>query len=133
MGVAMGAGVEVAVEGAGRRALAKGDLTGVVRARRRAAAAMREIRRTLAFAFVCNAGGAPLAAGLRSPPSCPRPRSWPPPRRPVPGLHRRERAAAAPLAERRPAARACRVEPKRRRTVAARRLSRPRRRRSPGQ
>ncbi|MEE3098178.1 MAG: copper-transporting ATPase, partial [Pseudomonadota bacterium] len=56
----------VAVESAGVT-LVKGDLTGVVRARELAEATMRNIRQNLFFAFVYNAAGVPLAAGLLYP------------------------------------------------------------------
>ncbi|MFV0473096.1 MAG: heavy metal translocating P-type ATPase [Pikeienuella sp.] len=66
VGVAMGAGADVAKESAGVT-LVKGDLRGVVRARRLSRAAMRNIRQNLFFAFVYNAVGVPVAAGLLYP------------------------------------------------------------------
>lgn len=62
VGVAMGAGADVAIQSAGVTLL-KGDLTGLVRARRLSAAVMRNIRQNLVFAFVYNAAGIPIAAG----------------------------------------------------------------------
>jgi len=66
VGIAMGAGADVAVESAGIT-LVKGDLTGLVRARRLSQATMRNIRQNLFFAFVYNAAGVPLAAGILYP------------------------------------------------------------------
>src|SRR5262249_15549270 len=66
VGIAMGTGTDVAIESAGIT-LIKGDLTGIVRARRLSAAAMRNIRQNLMFAFVYNAAGVPIAAGLLYP------------------------------------------------------------------
>jgi Cu+-exporting ATPase len=66
VGVAMGAGADVAIESAGVTLLS-GDLRGVLRARRLSAAVMRNIRQNLAFAFVYNLAGVPLAAGLLYP------------------------------------------------------------------
>ena len=66
VGIAMGTGADVAVESAGVT-LVKGDLNGVVRARRLAEATMRNIRQNLFFAFVYNAAGVPLAAGVLYP------------------------------------------------------------------
>ena len=66
VGIAMGTGADVAVESAGLT-LVKGDLTGIVRARRLAEATMRNIRQNLFFAFVYNTAGIPLAAGLLYP------------------------------------------------------------------
>jgi P-type Cu+ transporter len=62
----MGGGADVAVESAGLT-LMSGDLMGVVRARRLAVATMRNIRQNLFFAFVYNALGVPLAAGVLYP------------------------------------------------------------------
>jgi P-type Cu+ transporter len=62
VGIAMGTGTDVAMESAGITLL-RGDLTGIVRARRLSAATMRNIRQNLFFAFVYNALGVPLAAG----------------------------------------------------------------------
>ena len=66
VGIAMGAGADVAVESAGIT-LMGGDLRGVVRARRLATATMRNIRQNLFFAFAYNALGIPLAAGVLYP------------------------------------------------------------------
>jgi Cu+-exporting ATPase len=66
VGIAMGTGTDVAMESAGITLL-KGDLTGIVRARRLSAAAMRNIRQNLFFAFVYNAAGVPIAAGVLYP------------------------------------------------------------------
>ena len=66
VGIAMGTGADVAVESAGVT-LVKGDLRGIVRARTLAAATMRNIRQNLFFAFVYNAAGVPLAAGVLFP------------------------------------------------------------------
>ena len=66
VGIAMGAGADVAIESAGIT-LMRGDLTGVVRARNLATATMRNIRQNLFFAFVYNALGVPLAAGVLYP------------------------------------------------------------------
>jgi Cu+-exporting ATPase len=66
VGIAMGTGADVAVESAGIT-LVKGDLTGIVRARRLAAATMRNIRQNLFFAFVYNTAGVPIAAGILYP------------------------------------------------------------------
>jgi P-type E1-E2 ATPase len=61
VGIAMGTGTDVAIESAGVTLL-KGDLTGIVRARRLSAATMRNIRQNLFFAFIYNAAGVPIAA-----------------------------------------------------------------------
>ncbi len=66
VGIAMGTGTEVAIESAGITLL-KGDLTGILRARRLSQATMRNIRQNLFFAFVYNAAGVPVAAGLLYP------------------------------------------------------------------
>jgi Cu+-exporting ATPase len=66
VGIAMGAGADVAVESAGITLL-KGDLNGLVRARKLAQATMRNIRQNLFFAFVYNSAGVPLAAGILYP------------------------------------------------------------------
>lgn len=66
VGVAMGAGADVAIESAGVTLLS-GDLTGVVRARRLSRAVIRNIRQNLLFAFGYNALGVPLAAGVLYP------------------------------------------------------------------
>jgi Cu+-exporting ATPase len=67
VGVAMGTGTDVALESAGITLL-KGDLTGIVRARKLSAAVMQNIRQNLVFAFIYNAAGVPIAAGLLYPP-----------------------------------------------------------------
>jgi Cu+-exporting ATPase len=66
VGIAMGTGTDVAIESAGVTLL-KGDLTGIVRARRLSAATMRNIRQNLFFAFIYNAAGIPIAAGALYP------------------------------------------------------------------
>jgi Cu+-exporting ATPase len=66
VGVAMGTGADVAMESAGIT-LVKGDLEGLVRARRLSEATMRNIRQNLFFAFVYNALGVPIAAGVLYP------------------------------------------------------------------
>ena len=66
VGIAMGTGADVAIESAGFT-LVKGDLTGIVRARRLARATMRNIRQNLFFAFAYNAAGVPVAAGVLYP------------------------------------------------------------------
>jgi Cu+-exporting ATPase len=66
VGIAMGTGTDVAMESAGIT-LVKGDLTGIVRARHLSAAVMRNIRQNLFFAFVYNAAGVPIAAGVLYP------------------------------------------------------------------
>ncbi|MDK3071960.1 heavy metal translocating P-type ATPase [Sedimentitalea sp. JM2-8] len=66
VGIAMGTGADVAVESAGVT-LVRGDLRAIVRARRLAHATMRNIRQNLFFAFVYNAAGVPVAAGILFP------------------------------------------------------------------
>jgi Cu+-exporting ATPase len=66
VGIAMGAGADVAIESAGVTLL-KGDLTGLVRARRLSRAVMRNIRQNLLFAFAYNVAGIPIAAGMLYP------------------------------------------------------------------
>ena len=66
VGVAMGAGADVAIESAGVTLLS-GDLYGLVRARRLSRAVMRNIRQNLAFAFAYNLAGVPIAAGVLYP------------------------------------------------------------------
>ncbi len=66
VGIAMGHGTDVAMESAGVTLL-KGDLNGIVRARQLSAATMSNIRQNLFFAFVYNAAGVPIAAGLLYP------------------------------------------------------------------
>ena len=66
VGIAMGTGTDVAIESAGIT-LVKGDLTGIVRARRLSQATMANIRQNLFFAFVYNAAGVPVAAGVLYP------------------------------------------------------------------
>lgn len=63
VGVAMGTGTDVAIENAGIT-LVKGDLRGIVRARRLSRVTIRNIRQNLAFAFLYNALGIPIAAGV---------------------------------------------------------------------
>jgi P-type Cu+ transporter len=63
VGIAMGTGTDVAIENAGIT-LVKGDLRGIVRARKLSRAAIRNIKQNLAFAFVYNALGIPVAAGV---------------------------------------------------------------------
>ncbi|CCE10179.1 copper-transporting P-type ATPase [Bradyrhizobium sp. STM 3843] len=66
VGIAMGTGTDVAMESAGVTLL-KGDLGGIARARRLSAATMRNIRQNLFFAFIYNAAGIPIAAGILYP------------------------------------------------------------------
>ncbi|HRE87080.1 MAG TPA: heavy metal translocating P-type ATPase [Accumulibacter sp.] len=66
VGIAMGTGADVAIESAGFT-LVKGDLNGIVRARRLARATMRNIKQNLFFALVYNAAGVPVAAGILYP------------------------------------------------------------------
>jgi len=66
VGLAMGSGTDVAIESAGITLL-RGDLTGIVTARRLSLATMRNIRQNLMFAFVYNVAGIPIAAGLLYP------------------------------------------------------------------
>ena len=66
VGVAMGAGSDVAIESAGVTLL-KGDLQGLVRARHLSRAVMRNIRQNLVFAFAYNVAGIPIAAGILYP------------------------------------------------------------------
>jgi Cu+-exporting ATPase len=63
VGIAMGTGTDVAMQSAGVT-LVKGDLLGIVRARRLSQATMRNIRQNLFFAFIYNALGVPIAAGV---------------------------------------------------------------------
>jgi Cu+-exporting ATPase len=62
----MGTGTDVAIESAGITLL-KGDLQGIVRARLLSRAVMRNIRQNLFFAFIYNAAGVPIAAGILFP------------------------------------------------------------------
>jgi Cu+-exporting ATPase len=66
VGIAMGTGADVAMESAAVT-LVKGDLQGIVRARRLSRAVMRNIRQNLFFAFVFNAAAVPVAAGVLYP------------------------------------------------------------------
>jgi len=66
VGVAMGTGTDVAIESAGIT-LVKGDLRGIVRARRLSRATLRNIRQNLFLAFVYNTLGVPIAAGVLYP------------------------------------------------------------------
>ncbi|HAU1249897.1 TPA: copper-translocating P-type ATPase [Legionella pneumophila] len=63
IGIAMGTGTDVAIESAGITLL-RGDLNGIVKARRLSEATMRNIRQNLFFAFIYNALGVPIAAGV---------------------------------------------------------------------
>jgi Cu+-exporting ATPase len=66
VGIAMGTGTDVAIQSAGVT-LVKGDLSGIVRARRLSRRVMRNIRQNLFLAFVYNSIGVPLAAGVLYP------------------------------------------------------------------
>ena len=66
VGIAMGTGTDVAMESAGIT-LVKGDLQGIIRARRLSRATMKNIRQNLFFAFVYNSVGVPVAAGVLYP------------------------------------------------------------------
>jgi P-type Cu+ transporter len=66
VGIAMGTGTDVAMESAGVTLL-RGDLTGIVRARHLSTATMTNIRQNLVFAFIYNAAGIPIAAGVLYP------------------------------------------------------------------
>jgi Cu+-exporting ATPase len=66
VGIAMGTGTDVAMESAGVT-LVKGDLRGIVRARRLSQATMHNIRQNLFFAFIYNSLGVPVAAGVLYP------------------------------------------------------------------
>ncbi len=66
VGIAMGTGTDVAIESAGLTLLA-GDLGGLVKARRLAKATLRNVKQNLFFAFVYNAIGVPVAAGVLYP------------------------------------------------------------------
>src|SRR5215813_2677988 len=66
VGIAMGTGTDVAIESAGVTLL-KGDLLGIARARKLSRATMRNIRQNLFFAFIYNAAGVPVAAGVLYP------------------------------------------------------------------
>ena len=66
VGIAMGTGTDVAMESAGITLL-QGDLGGIARARKLSAAVMRNIRQNLFFAFIYNAAGIPIAAGILYP------------------------------------------------------------------
>jgi Cu+-exporting ATPase len=66
VGIAMATGTDVAMESAGVTLL-RGDLTGIVRARALSRATMRNVRQNLFFAFVYNAAGVPIGAGVLYP------------------------------------------------------------------
>jgi Cu+-exporting ATPase len=66
VGIAMGTGTDVAMESAGVT-LVKGDLRGIAKARRLSHSTMRNIRQNLFFAFIYNALGVPIAAGVLYP------------------------------------------------------------------
>jgi len=66
VGIAMGTGTDVAMESAGIT-LVKGDLRGIARSRRLSQATMSNIRQNLFFAFIYNALGVPIAAGVLYP------------------------------------------------------------------
>jgi len=66
IGIAMGKGTDVAIESAGVTLL-KGDLLGIAQARELSRATMRNIRQNLLFAFIYNAAGVPVAAGILYP------------------------------------------------------------------
>jgi P-type Cu+ transporter len=66
VGIAMGTGTDVAIE-SGDITLVKGDLSGILRARKLSQATMRNIRQNLFFAFIYNAVGVPIAAGVLYP------------------------------------------------------------------
>jgi P-type Cu+ transporter len=66
VGIAMGAGTDVAIESSGITLLS-GDLNGILRARNLSVATMSNIRQNLAFAFIYNAAGIPIAAGALYP------------------------------------------------------------------
>jgi len=66
VGIAMGTGTDVAIESAGVM-LVRGDLQGIVRARRLSRATMRNIKQNLFFAFIYNTAGVPIAAGVLYP------------------------------------------------------------------
>ncbi|OJY14279.1 MAG: copper-translocating P-type ATPase [Rhizobiales bacterium 62-47] len=66
VGIAMGTGTDIAMESAGVTLL-KGDLGGIVQARKLSQAVMRNIRQNLLFAFIYNAAGVPIAAGILYP------------------------------------------------------------------
>jgi Cu+-exporting ATPase len=66
VGIAMGTGTDIAMESAGIT-LVKGDLRGIAKARRLSRRTMRNIRQNLFFAFIYNALGVPVAAGVLYP------------------------------------------------------------------
>ena len=67
VGIAMGTGTDVAIESAGHRRCSRATSRGSSRARRLSAATMRNVRQNLAFAFLYNAAGVPIAAGVLYP------------------------------------------------------------------
>ena len=66
VGIAMGTGTDIAMESGGVT-LVKGDLAGIVRARKLSQATMKNIRQNLFFAFIYNSLGVPIAAGVLYP------------------------------------------------------------------
>ncbi len=66
IGIAMGTGTDIAIEAASVT-LVKGDLAGILKARRLSEATMRNIRQNLVFAFIYNSAGVPIAAGVLYP------------------------------------------------------------------
>ena len=66
VGIAMGTGTDIAMQSAGLT-LVQGDLRGIVRARKLSRATLRNIKQNLFFAFIYNALGVPIAAGVMYP------------------------------------------------------------------